>query len=55
MRHFALELRVARAVDLAHLPGFEGTEDLVEGEGLAGCEGHGGAESSPGSPVPSAT
>ncbi len=38
-RHLALEPRVTRAVDLSHRPGPEGTEDLVEGEGLAGGEG----------------
>ena len=45
-RHLALEARVPGAVDLAHSPGAEGTEDLVVREGLTGGEGHGGGECS---------
>ena len=54
-RNIALEARVFGAIDLAHPSGPEGTEDLVEGKGLASGEGHEGAESSPDDPDPSAT
>ena len=38
--HVAPELRVARAVDLAHAAGAERTGDLVPAEASAGREGH---------------
>ena len=39
-RDVALELRVARAIDLAHAAGAEGGEDLVGPETSTGTEGH---------------
>src|SRR5437870_1197613 len=42
-RHFARELFVARAVDLAHAAGTEGTEDLVRAERRSNGERHRGA------------
>ena len=40
-RHLAFEACVPGPIDLAHGPGTEGAEDLVEGEELAGIEAHG--------------
>ncbi len=40
-RHLALQARVPGAEHLPHAAGPERTEDLVEGEGLTGGEGHG--------------
>lgn len=39
-RHLAVEPGVPCAVDLAHAPGTERAEDLVEAQGLAGGQGH---------------
>ena len=38
-RHVATELRVARAIDLAHAPGADKREDLVGAKASAGCQG----------------
>ena len=39
--HVAFELRVPRAIDLAHTARAEGGEDLVRAKARAGLEGHG--------------
>ena len=40
-RDVAIQLRVARAIDLAHAAGAEGGEDFVRAEARAGGEGQG--------------
>src|SRR5882672_12276037 len=39
-RNVATELRIARAIDLAHAAGAEGGEDLIRAETASGCESH---------------
>src|SRR5204863_7742647 len=39
-RHVAIELRVARAIDLAHAAGAEWGDDFVRADARAGSEGH---------------
>ena len=38
-RHFALQLHIARAIDLAHSANANGGEDLVRAEARAGRQG----------------
>ena len=39
-RHLAIQIRVARAIDLAHPAGAQRAEDFVRAEASAGGEGH---------------